>query len=138
MAKTLNQNSAYSVVHFIMFISLCLFLFIDSCYYPLFSLDLYTILRKVMFLDHVVSLIAILGLREKFRIFFFCSQLASLDILPHCILTHLIFPGMLKKLYGEKYVWFIIAWYPDNWCKAKNNRHICTVGQQEEALIGSV
>ena len=71
MAKTLNQNSAYSVVHFIMFISLCLFLFIDSCYYPLFSLDLYTILRKVMFLDHVVSLIAILGLREKFRIFFF-------------------------------------------------------------------
>ena len=40
MAKTLDQNSAYSVVHFIMFISLCLFLFIDSCYYSLFSLVL--------------------------------------------------------------------------------------------------
>ena len=92
MAKTLNQNSAYSVVHFIIF-SLCLFLFIDSCYYPLFSLGLCTILRKVMFLGHLVSLVDILGVREKFRIFFY-SHLESLDILRHCILTHLIFAGM--------------------------------------------
>ena len=137
MTKTLNQNSAYSVVHFIMFISLCLFLFIDSCYYRLFSLVLSTILRKFMFLGHLVSLFDILGVREKFRTHF-RSQLASLDILRHCILTHLIFPGMQEKLYGEKYVWFIIAWYPNNWFKVKNNRHICTVGQQKEALIGSV
>ena len=93
MAKTLNQNSAYPVVHFIMFISLCLFLFIDSCYYRLFSLVLSTVLRKVMFLGHLVSLFDILGVREKFRILF-RSQLASLGILRHCILTHLIFPGM--------------------------------------------
>ena len=93
MAKTLDQNSAYSVVHFIMFISLCLFLFIDSCYYRLFSLVLSTVLRKFMFLGHLVSLFDILGVREKFRIHF-CRQLASLDILRHCILTHLIFPGM--------------------------------------------
>ena len=73
-----------------MFISLCLFLFIDSCYYRIFSLVLSTVLRKVIFLDHLVSLFDILGVREKFRILF-RSQLASLDILRHCILTHLIF-----------------------------------------------
>ncbi|KAK3790996.1 hypothetical protein RRG08_032436 [Elysia crispata] len=44
-------------------------------------------------------------------------------------------PATREKLYGEKYVWFIIAWYPDNWYKVKDNCHICTVEQQEEALI---
>ncbi|KAK3760234.1 hypothetical protein RRG08_052183 [Elysia crispata] len=39
-----------------------------------------------------------------------------------------------EKLYREKYVWFIIAWYPDNWYKVKDNRHICIVEQLEEAL----
>ncbi|KAK3742467.1 hypothetical protein RRG08_033146 [Elysia crispata] len=29
-----------------------------------------------------------------------------------------------KKLYEEKYVWFIIGWYPDNRYKVKDNRHI--------------
>ncbi|KAK3779973.1 hypothetical protein RRG08_042140 [Elysia crispata] len=34
-----------------------------------------------------------------------------------------------ETLYGKKYVWFIIGWYPDNWyC------HTCTVNQLEEAL----
>ena len=120
-----------------MFISLCLFLFIDSCYYHLFSLVLCTILRKVMLLDHLVSRVDILVVREKFRILFH-SQLASLAILRHCILTHLIFPGMEEELYGDKYVRFIIAWYPDNWFKVKENRHICTVEQLEEAHIGSL
>ncbi|KAK3782043.1 hypothetical protein RRG08_066441 [Elysia crispata] len=27
----------------------------------------------------------------------------------------------------KKYVWFIIGWYPDNWYKVKDSRHICTV-----------
>ncbi|KAK3704732.1 hypothetical protein RRG08_003978 [Elysia crispata] len=43
-----------------------------------------------------------------------------------------------EKLYGEKYVWFIIAWYPDNWYKVKDNHHIRIVEQLEEALNGSV
>ena len=33
-------------------------------------------------------------------------------------------------------MWFIIDWYPDNWYKVKDNRHICTVDQLEEALKG--
>ncbi|KAK3720467.1 hypothetical protein RRG08_058356 [Elysia crispata] len=37
-----------------------------------------------------------------------------------------------EKLYGEKYVWFIIPWYPDNWYKVKDNR---ILEQLEEALI---
>ena len=28
-----------------------------------------------------------------------------------------------KKLYEEKYVWFIIGWYPDNRYKVKDNLH---------------
>lgn len=43
-----------------------------------------------------------------------------------------------EKLYGPKYVWLIIGWYPDNWYKQKMNddRHNCTVEQLEEALEG--
>ncbi|KAK3716729.1 hypothetical protein RRG08_064670 [Elysia crispata] len=37
-----------------------------------------------------------------------------------------------EALYGEKYVWFIIPWYPDNWYKVKDNR---ILEQLEEALI---
>ena len=90
-----------------------------------------------MFLGLFVSHIDILGMGEKFRILIH-NQLASVDTLYHCILTHLIFSGMWEKLYREKYVWFIIAWYPDNWYKVKDNRHICIVEQLEEALNGSV
>ncbi|KAK3765523.1 hypothetical protein RRG08_054047 [Elysia crispata] len=41
-----------------------------------------------------------------------------------------------ETLHGKKYVWFIIGWYPDNWYKVKDNRHICTVDQLKEALKG--
>ena len=41
-----------------------------------------------------------------------------------------------KKLYEEKYVWFIIGWYSDNRYKVKDNRHIWTLEQLEEALEG--
>ncbi|KAK3782389.1 hypothetical protein RRG08_033031 [Elysia crispata] len=43
-------------------------------------------------------------------------------------------PATREKLYREKYVWFIIAWYPDNWYKVKDNHHIRIVEQLEEAL----
>nr|KAG5700492.1 hypothetical protein BaRGS_013979 [Batillaria attramentaria] len=43
-----------------------------------------------------------------------------------------------EKLYGKKYVWLIIGWYPDNWYKqiVPDDRHNCTVEQLEEALEG--
>ncbi|KAK3782128.1 hypothetical protein RRG08_046156 [Elysia crispata] len=37
-----------------------------------------------------------------------------------------------ETLDGKKYVWFIIDWYPDNWYKVKDNRHICTLDQLKE------
>ena len=33
-------------------------------------------------------------------------------------------------------MWFNIDWYPDNWYKVKDNRHICTVDLLKEALKG--
>ncbi|XP_025112675.1 gamma-aminobutyric acid type B receptor subunit 1-like [Pomacea canaliculata] len=41
-----------------------------------------------------------------------------------------------EKLYGKKYVWLIIGWYPDNWYRTRDDRHNCTVEQLEEALEG--
>ena len=41
-----------------------------------------------------------------------------------------------EKLYGKKYVWLIIGWYPDNWYKVDDDRHNCTAQQLEEALEG--
>ncbi|KAL8578950.1 hypothetical protein ACOMHN_001912 [Nucella lapillus] len=41
-----------------------------------------------------------------------------------------------EKLYGKKYVWLIIGWYPDNWYRANDDRHNCTADQLEEALEG--
>ncbi|XP_041370051.1 gamma-aminobutyric acid type B receptor subunit 1-like [Gigantopelta aegis] len=41
-----------------------------------------------------------------------------------------------EKLYGKKYVWFIIGWYPDNWYKVPDDSIDCTVEQMEEALEG--
>ncbi|XP_076455259.1 gamma-aminobutyric acid type B receptor subunit 1-like [Babylonia areolata] len=41
-----------------------------------------------------------------------------------------------EKLYGKKYVWLIIGWYPDNWYRANDDRHNCTAEQLEEALEG--
>ncbi|CAI9738858.1 gamma-aminobutyric acid type B receptor subunit 1-like [Octopus vulgaris] len=41
-----------------------------------------------------------------------------------------------EKLYGKKYVWFIIGWYPDNWYMAEDKSINCTVDQLKEALEG--
>ncbi|XP_046543396.1 gamma-aminobutyric acid type B receptor subunit 1-like [Haliotis rubra] len=41
-----------------------------------------------------------------------------------------------EGLYGKKYVWFIIGWYPDNWYKQADPSINCTVEQLEEALEG--
>ena len=39
-----------------------------------------------------------------------------------------------QKLYGPKYVWFIIGWYADNWFMEPDTN--CTVDQMKEALEG--
>ncbi|KAK6195470.1 hypothetical protein SNE40_000895 [Patella caerulea] len=41
-----------------------------------------------------------------------------------------------EKLYGKKYVWFLIGWYPDNWYKQKDDSINCTGEQLAEALEG--
>ncbi|KAI8518235.1 Gamma-aminobutyric acid type B receptor subunit 1 [Branchiostoma belcheri] len=42
-----------------------------------------------------------------------------------------------EKMYGKRYVWFIIGWYPDNWYqKVEDNDVNCTVAQMREALQG--
>ncbi|KAL4219318.1 Gamma-aminobutyric acid type B receptor subunit 1 [Mactra antiquata] len=45
-----------------------------------------------------------------------------------------------EKLYGKKYVWFIIGWYPNNWYKKVDdkNKINCTAEQLKEALEGHI
>ncbi|XP_052221430.1 gamma-aminobutyric acid type B receptor subunit 1-like isoform X3 [Dreissena polymorpha] len=43
-----------------------------------------------------------------------------------------------EKLYGRKYVWFIIGWYPDNWYKVEDPSVNCTADQLREALEGHI
>ncbi|XP_008279515.1 gamma-aminobutyric acid type B receptor subunit 1 [Stegastes partitus] len=43
-----------------------------------------------------------------------------------------------EKLYGKKYVWFLIGWYADNWFKIKDASINCTVEQMTEAVEGHV
>uniref|UniRef100_A0A3P9ACA8 Gamma-aminobutyric acid (GABA) B receptor, 1b n=1 Tax=Esox lucius TaxID=8010 RepID=A0A3P9ACA8_ESOLU len=43
-----------------------------------------------------------------------------------------------EKLYGKKYVWFLIGWYADNWFKIKDPSINCTVEQMAEAVEGHV
>ncbi|XP_076013288.1 gamma-aminobutyric acid type B receptor subunit 1 [Genypterus blacodes] len=43
-----------------------------------------------------------------------------------------------EKLYGKKYVWFLIGWYADNWFKIKDQSINCTVEQMTEAVEGHV
>lgn len=43
-----------------------------------------------------------------------------------------------EKLYGKKYVWFLIGWYADNWFKIKDPSINCTVEQMTEAVEGHV
>jgi len=41
-----------------------------------------------------------------------------------------------EKLYGPKYVWFIIGWYPDNWWAQPDPSINCTADMLKEALQG--
>ncbi|KAL7830191.1 hypothetical protein SRHO_G00313180 [Serrasalmus rhombeus] len=43
-----------------------------------------------------------------------------------------------EKLYGKKYVWFLIGWYADNWFKINDTSINCTVEQMTEAVEGHV
>ncbi|KAL6099252.1 gabbr1 [Pungitius sinensis] len=43
-----------------------------------------------------------------------------------------------EKLYGKKYVWFLIGWYADNWFKIKDPTINCTIEQMTEAVEGHV
>ncbi|XP_061123624.1 gamma-aminobutyric acid type B receptor subunit 1 isoform X3 [Syngnathus typhle] len=43
-----------------------------------------------------------------------------------------------EKLYGKKYVWFLIGWYSDNWFKINDPAVNCTVEQMTEAVEGHV
>lgn len=52
------------------------------------------------------------------------------------------YPSVLQvfkeKLYGKKYVWFLIGWYADNWFKIKDPAINCTVENMTEAVEGHV
>ncbi|XP_013406570.1 gamma-aminobutyric acid type B receptor subunit 1-like [Lingula anatina] len=41
-----------------------------------------------------------------------------------------------EKLYGKKYVWFLIGWYPDKWYLKPDPNVNCTAEQLREALEG--
>ncbi|XP_077576332.1 gamma-aminobutyric acid type B receptor subunit 1-like isoform X2 [Stigmatopora nigra] len=43
-----------------------------------------------------------------------------------------------EKLYGKKYVWFLIGWYADNWFKIKDPAVNCSVDNLTEAVEGHV
>lgn len=43
-----------------------------------------------------------------------------------------------EKLFGKKYVWFLIGWYADNWFKIQDNNINCTVQNMTEAVEGHV
>lgn len=65
------------------------------------------------------------------------------SILKHRSLSVLIFFPFLwqvykEKLYGKKYVWFLIGWYADNWFKIKDPAINCTMEQMTEAVEGHV
>uniref|UniRef100_A0A672G0G1 Gamma-aminobutyric acid type B receptor subunit 1 n=1 Tax=Salarias fasciatus TaxID=181472 RepID=A0A672G0G1_SALFA len=43
-----------------------------------------------------------------------------------------------EKLFGKKYVWFLIGWYADNWFKIKDPAVNCSVENMTEAVEGHV
>ncbi|XP_009996600.1 PREDICTED: gamma-aminobutyric acid type B receptor subunit 1, partial [Chaetura pelagica] len=43
-----------------------------------------------------------------------------------------------EKLYGKKYVWFLIGWYADNWFRIKDPNINCTEAEMAEAVEGHV
>lgn len=58
--------------------------------------------------------------------------------LPMLISPLSLFQVYKEKLYGKKYVWFLIGWYADNWFKIKDPSINCTVEQMTEAVEGHV
>lgn len=76
-----------------------------------------------------------------------CSVFISFSRQPHVPSTSLpptlisplsLFQVYKEKLYGKKYVWFLIGWYADNWFKIKDPSINCTVEQMTEAVEGHV
>ena len=67
-----------------------------------------------------------------------CSSLQQL-LMHHSHLRPVVLLQVYKeRLYGKKYVWFLIGWYADNWFKIKDPSINCTVEQMTEAVEGHV
>lgn len=62
---------------------------------------------------------------------------AVLPSLSACLPLHML-QVFKEKLYGKKYVWFLIGWYADNWFKIKDPAINCTVENMTEAVEGHV
>ncbi|XP_027244505.1 gamma-aminobutyric acid type B receptor subunit 1 isoform X7 [Cricetulus griseus] len=43
-----------------------------------------------------------------------------------------------ERLFGKKYVWFLIGWYADNWFKTYDPSINCTVDEMTEAVEGHI
>ena len=43
-----------------------------------------------------------------------------------------------ERLFGKKYVWFLIGWYADNWFKIYDPSINCTVDEMTEAVEGHI
>ena len=43
-----------------------------------------------------------------------------------------------ERLFGKKYVWFLIGWYADNWFKTYDPSINCTVEEMTEAVEGHI
>lgn len=43
-----------------------------------------------------------------------------------------------ERLFGKKYVWFLIGWYADNWFRIKDANINCTEEEMKEAVEGHI
>lgn len=43
-----------------------------------------------------------------------------------------------ERLFGKKYVWFLIGWYADNWFKIYDPSINCTVDEMTQAVEGHI
>lgn len=43
-----------------------------------------------------------------------------------------------ERLFGKKYVWFLIGWYADNWFRIKDANINCTEEEMREAVEGHI
>lgn len=72
------------------------------------------------------------------------STYSSLGIIPFMLISpplvalYICTQVFKEKLYGKKYVWFLIGWYADNWFKIKDPAINCTVENMMEAVEGHV